>query len=211
VIEIGSSESRSHEKLGRKRPSEAPRRKILDYGELPFLIRRDGAWLYKGTPINRKAMVCLFSSVLKRDAEGRFLLETPAERGSIEVEDAPFVAVEMDWTGQGRDQVLTFRTSVDQVITAGRSHRLRVARSLMTCEPTPYIHVRDGAGAYPIEARINRAVYYELVALAEPGFVEGRRVLGVWSEGVFFALGDLPPNDWPPNDWPPNDGLSGEG
>jgi hypothetical protein len=117
----------------------------------------------------------------------------------------------MDWTGQGRDQVLTFRTSVDQVITAGRSHRLRVARSLMTCEPTPYIHVRDGAGAYPIEARINRAVYYELVALAEPGFVEGRRVLGVWSEGVFFALGDLPPNDWPPNDWPPNDGLSGEG
>ena len=194
VNEIGRDESRSREGTGRKKPSDRATRKILDYGELPFLIRRDGAWLYKGTPINRKAMVCLFASVLKRDEEGRFLLETPAERGSIEVEDAPFVAVEMNWSGHGREQVLTFRTSVDQVIAAGRSHRIRVAHSLATCEPTPYLHVRDGAGPYPIEARINRAVYYELAALAEPGFTEGRHVLGVWSDGVFFPLGDLPPN-----------------
>jgi hypothetical protein len=55
--------------------------------------------------------------------------------------------------------------------------------------------VRDGNGAFPIEARINRATYYELVALAEPGMVHGKRVLGVWSDGVFFSLGDLP-NDY---------------
>ena len=169
------------------------RRVPVDCGNLPFLIQRDGSWLYRGSPIGRKSMVCLFASVLKRDKEGQFLLETPAERGLIEVEDAPFVAVGLDWHGEGRCQVLHFRTNVDQVITAGPTHPLRVAHDLLTCEPTPYVHVRDGAGAFPIEARIGRAVYYELVALAEPGLRYGKRVLGVWSQGMFFSLGEISP------------------
>ena len=70
----------------------------------------------------------------------------PAERGRIEVEDAPFVAVELDWTGDGRQQVLSFRTNVDQVITAGPDHPIRVAHDILTCEPTPYLLVRPGAG-----------------------------------------------------------------
>ncbi len=70
-----------------------------------------------------------------------------------------------------------------------------MAHDLLTCEPTPYLHVRDGVGAAPIEARIGRAVYYELVALAVPGMVRGRRVLGVWSRGTFFSLGDLPASE----------------
>ena len=163
-----------------------------DHGTLPFVIRRDGSWWYRGSAIGRKELVCLFSSVLKRDVRGQFLLETPAERGVIEVEDAPFVAVELGWAGIGRDQVLTFRTNVDQVVTAGPKHPIRMAYDLVSCEPTPYVHVRDGAGRHPLEARIGRAVYYELVALAEPGEVQGRQVLGVWSSGVFFPLGDLP-------------------
>lgn len=167
------------------------RRAPIECGDLPFLIRRDGTWLYRGSPIGRKSLVCLFASVLKRDEEGRFLLETPAERGSIEVEDAPFVAVGLDWHGEGRSQVLHFRTNIDQMITAGPAHPLRVAHDLLTCEPTPYVHVRDGAGGFPIEARIGRAVYYELIALAEPGFRYGKRVLGVWSQGIFFSLGEI--------------------
>lgn len=163
----------------------------VEQGELPFLIRRDGTWLYKGSPISRKEMVCLFSSVLTRDEEGRYLLETPVERGRIEVEDAPLVAVELCWKGQGRDQVLCFRTNTDKCITAGPEHPIRIAHDLLNCEPTPYLHVRDGRGRYPIEARINRATYYELVALAEPGMLRGRKVLGVWSQGAFFSLGDL--------------------
>jgi hypothetical protein len=162
------------------------------YGNLPFIIKRDGSWLYKGSPINRKPMVCLFSTILKRDEDGRYLLETPVERGWIEVEDVPFLAVELDWKGQGKDQVLCFRTNVDQCVSAGPEHPIRIAHDLLSCEPTPYIHIRDGKGKFPIEARINRATYYELVALAEPGMVRGRKVLGVWSEGVFFSLGDLP-------------------
>lgn len=104
----------------------------------------------------------------------------------------PFLAVELEWSGEGPAQSLCFRTNVDQCVTAGPEHRIRIAHDLLSCEPTPYLHIRDGKGRYPIEARINRATYYELVALAEPGIVKGRKVMGVWSEGVFFPLGDLP-------------------
>lgn len=172
-----------------------PRRAPVECGDLPFLIRRDGTWLYRGSPIGRKELVCLFASVLKREADGSFWLETPAERGRIQVEDAPFVAVELDWMGDGRQQTLSFRTNVDQVVTAGPDHPIRVAHDILTCEPTPYILVREGAGAHGVEARINRAVYYELVALAVPEWVGCRRMLGVWSCGRFFSLGELPASE----------------
>jgi hypothetical protein len=172
-----------------------PAKHIVDCGDLPFIIRRDGTWLYRGSPITRKPMVCLFSTVLQREEDGSYLLETPTERGRIEVEDAPFVAVELEWCGHGSQQSLCFRTNIDQCITAGREHPIRIKHDLLNCEPTPYLHVRDGKGRHPIEARINRATYYELVALAEPGMLRGRKVLGVWSEGVFFSLGDLPSGD----------------
>jgi hypothetical protein len=177
---------------GKQETAPAKARSAVDCGQLPFLIKRDGTWLYKGSPIGRKAMVCLFASVLKREEDGRYFLETPAERGWIEVEDAPFVAVEMDWKGEGREQVLCFRTNTDQCVVAGPEHPIRIAHDLLSCEPTPYLHMRAGRGRYNVEARISRSVYYELVALAEPGELRGRKVLGVWSRGAFFSLGDLP-------------------
>ena len=161
-------------------------------GPLPFLIKRDGTWLYRGSPIKRKELVCLFSSVLKREADGTFWLETPVERGPIEVEDAPFMADELDWSGLGRDQILTFRTNVDQIITAGADHPIRIAHDILTCEPTPYLLIRPGEGRLPVEARISRAVYYELVALSEPEIVHGRTMVGVWSQRQFFPLGEMP-------------------
>ena len=168
-----------------------PRRARTECGNLPFLIKRDGTWLYRGSPIGRKEIVCLFSSVLKREADGAYWLETPVERVRIEVEDTPWVAVELEWSGVGHSQVLSFRTNVDQVVTAGPDHPIRVKHDHLICEPTPYILVR-GSACMPLEARIGRAVYYELVALAVPGMVRGRRVLGVWSQNTFFSLGDLP-------------------
>jgi uncharacterized protein len=175
-------------------PRKAPRIPV-ECGDLPFLIRRDGTWLYRGSPINRKELVCLFASVLRRDADGDWWLQTPAERGRIEVEDAPFVAVELEWAGDGRQQVLSFRTNTDQVVTAGPDHPIRMSHDLLTCEPTPYILLRKGDGAYHIEARINRAVYYELVALAVPEYVGAHLMLGVWSSGQFFPLGFMPDED----------------
>jgi hypothetical protein len=168
--------------------ARAPR----DCGALPFTIRRDGTWLYQGSPIRRKEMVCLFASVLKRAPDGGYLLETPVERGRIQVEDAPFVAVEM-FVAEGcaaerwHDQRISFRTNCEHVVTAGPGHPIRVAHDLITCEPTPYVLVREG-----LEARISRPVYYELVALATEEVVNGARMLGVWSRGCFFPLGDVP-------------------
>jgi len=172
-----------------------PKRDPAECGDLPFLIKRDGTWLYHGSPINRKELVCLFSSVLRREIDGSWWLQTPAERGRIEVEDAPFVAVELDWTGDGPNQTLSFRTNIDQILTAGPEHPIRVSHDIITCEPTPYIRVRGGPGMLAVEARINRATYYELVALAVPKWVGCRRMLGVWSQGVFFPLGEMPPGE----------------
>lgn len=178
-------------------PASCPPRQRIECGDMPFLIKRDGTWLYRGSPIGRKELVCLFSSVLKREEDGSYWLETPAERGRIEVEDVPFVAVELCWDGCGRGQLLTFRTNIDEMVTAGPDHPIRVAHDLLTCEPTPYIRLRGKPGCPAVEARIGRAVYYELVALAEPGMVHGRRMLGVWSCHKFFALGEIPPDMTP--------------
>ncbi|MBV1835091.1 DUF1285 domain-containing protein [Komagataeibacter pomaceti] len=164
-------------------------------GALPFLIRRDGTWLYRGSPITRKPMVCLFASTLRRDAAGVFRLQTPVESGTIEVEDAPFVAVGLQWCGCGRDQVLSFRTNVDQMICAGPDHPIRTDWNRPCDEDgsgaVPYLEVRPGDGDLPIEARLSRPVYYELAALAVPGHCGGVPCLGVWSRRVFFPLGRL--------------------
>lgn len=161
-------------------------------GCLPFLIRRDGTWLWKGSVIQRKAMVCLFASALRRDREGGFWLRTPAEEGRIEVEDAPFVATQLEWRGQGRSQTLAFRTNVDAVVVAGAEHPLlahwNVPMEACDSAEPPRLTVRAGDGAFPVEARISRPVWYELAALAEPGCYEGKACLGVWSDGVFFPL-----------------------
>uniref|UniRef100_UPI003013434D DUF1285 domain-containing protein n=1 Tax=Roseomonas marmotae TaxID=2768161 RepID=UPI003013434D len=164
-----------------------PPRPKVDCGALDMRIARDGSWHYKGGPIGRKELVCLFASVLKREEDGSFWLETPVERGRIEVEDAPFIAVEVFWRQCDGRQCLTFRTNLDEMVTADHDHPIRVEIDPRTREPRPYISVRPG-----LEARINRATFYELVALAEPEKVDGREVLGVWSEGVFFPIDDVP-------------------
>ena len=192
LISRNSTTSPAAETHGAATNASGARRARVECGELPFLIKRDGTWLYRGSPIGRKELVCLFSSVLKRDESGAYWLETPAERGRIEVEDTPWIAVELDWAGCDRAQTLSFRTNVDQVVTAGPDHPIRVRHDLLTCEPTPYIAIRSTPGTPPLEARISRAVYYELVALAVPGMVGCDRALGVWSQNQFYSLGDLP-------------------
>jgi hypothetical protein len=154
-------------------------------------IARDGTWYYHGSPIGRPAMVKLFSTVLRRDEAGDFWLITPAERGRIVVEDAPFVAVAVEATGQGRDQRLVFRTNLDEEVTAGKAHPIRVSTDPATGEPNPYILIR-GPEATPLEARINRAVFYELVERAETVATERGVEIGLWSMGEFFPLGPMP-------------------
>ena len=152
-------------------------------GDFDMRIARDGTWFYRGSPIGRKPLVKLFSTVLRRE-NGEFWLVTPVERGRILVDDAPFVAVEVDAMGEGAERRLTFRTNVDDVVTADAEHPIRVDHDPASGEPSPYITVRDG-----LEARILRPVYYHLVEMGEFAVRDGEEQLGVWSCGRFFPLG----------------------
>ncbi|MCU9836314.1 DUF1285 domain-containing protein [Ruegeria sp. WL0004] len=147
-------------------------------GEMDMRIARNGTWYHEGTPINRSNMVRLFSSILKLE-DGQFFLVTPVEKVAITVDDAPFVAVDCDVTGDGRDQVLTFTTNVGDTTIAGPENRIRLERDPETGEPSPYVHVRAG-----LEALIDRKTFYRLV---DQG-TEHQGWFGVWSSGQFFPL-----------------------
>jgi hypothetical protein len=169
------------ERIEKSRNSAPSGRTQIDCGQFDMRITRDGTWHYRGSPIHRKPLVTLFSSVLRRDADGQFWLETPVERGRIDVDDAPFVAVAMDVEGSGPDQVLIFHTNLDETVTAGPDHPIRVTFDESTGEPSPYVLVRDN-----LEALMTRAVFYELAELAVEHPQTG--LPGVWSGRAFYPL-----------------------
>jgi len=164
------------------------RRPPIDCGDLDMRIARDGTWFYRGSPIGRSSLVKLFASVLRREADGHYRLVTPAERGRIEVEDVPFLAVAVTVEGEGCDQQLIFRTNLDEFVTAGPDNPLRVEVAA-SGEPAPYILVRD-----ELEARLARPVFYELVELGTEERIGETTQFGVWSKGAFFRLGELAPD-----------------
>lgn len=152
-------------------------------GEMDMLIARDGSWIHEGKPIRRAAMVALFASVLKREGDEYYLV-TPVEKVKIRVEDCPFVAQQMDASGQGESQRLTFKTNLGETAVADAEHPLSIDTDPETGEPHPRIHIRSG-----LDALINRAVFYRLVNLAESGETsDGESRMGVWSGGSFFPL-----------------------
>jgi hypothetical protein len=165
-------------------PRSGQRPPVIDHGDLDMRIARDGTWFYRGTPIPRQRLVKLFASVLRREDDGSYWLVTPVERGRVAVEDAPFLAVEVNSEGTGRDRRLSFRTNLDEIVAAGPEHPLRV-ETAANGEPTPYLLVRTG-----LEARLNRPVFYELVDLADAERGDSDGAFGLWSDGVFFDLGD---------------------
>ena len=157
-------------------------------GDIGLEIRRDGTWFYQGSPILRPALVKLFASVLRRDADERHYLVTPVEKVDVAVEDAPFLAVEMGAEGAGPAQRLVFRTNVDDVVACDAEHPLRFACVGPVGGLKPYITVRGR-----LEALLSRALYYDLVELAVTETRDDAAVLGCWSGGVFFPLTDGEP------------------
>lgn len=150
-------------------------------GDIDMEIRRDGTWFHDGTPIGRKPLVRLFSTILKREGDAYFLV-TPVEKVGIRVIDAPFVAVDLDATGTGPAQSIAFATNVGDTVTAGPDHAIRVERDTGG-EPSPYIHIRAG-----LEALIDRKSFYRLVDLGEVHTFDGAEMFGVWSGGTFFPI-----------------------
>lgn len=146
-----------------------------DCGAIDIRIARDGTWFHEGSPIGRPGLVRLFASILRLDPEG-YVLVTPVEKVSIVVEDAPFVAVDVEATPKG----LLFRTNLDDEVLAGPDAPIRVERDEATGEPRPYVTVRRN-----LEALIDRKTFYRLVDLAE----EEDGALVVRSGGAAFPLG----------------------
>ncbi len=141
-------------------------------------IASDGTWYHQGSPIGRQAMVRLFSTILRREPDGSYVLVTPVEKLTIAVDDAPFVAVELKSEGEGPKRRLAFRLNTGDLVMADAEHPLRIVER--ADGPHPYVNVRKG-----LDALIARPVYYELANLA---LDEGHEPPGLWSEGQFFAL-----------------------
>ena len=153
-------------------------------GDLDMRIASDGTWFYMGTPIGRAALVRLFSTILKRE-DGKHFLVTPVEKVGIRVDDAPFLAVEMqNEEGERGGRLLRFRTNVDDWVPCDGSHRLRFE---MAADGglTPYLHVRSD-----LWAKVTRALYYDLVDMGEERVVDGQQMFGIESGGEFFAMAD---------------------
>jgi uncharacterized protein len=152
-------------------------------GDLDMRIAADGTWFYMGTPIGRPALVRLFSTILKRE-NGKHFLVTPVEKVGIRVDDAPFLAVELQKHEDARGRLLRFRTNVDDWVDCDAAHRLRfeVAEDGGL---TPYLHVRAD-----LWAKVTRALYYDLVDIGEQRMVDGRQMFGIESGGAFFAMAD---------------------
>ncbi len=151
-------------------------------GEIDMRIARDGTWFYEGTPIGRPALVKLFSNILWREGDAYYLV-TPVEKVGIRVDDAPFVAVDVEAAGAGRSQNLHFTTLTGEQMTAGPDHPIRVTRDPETGEPAPYVLVRRN-----LEALIDRKSFYRLVDLGTHEHHEGADWFGLWSGGQFFPL-----------------------
>ncbi|HET7709159.1 MAG TPA: DUF1285 domain-containing protein [Sphingomicrobium sp.] len=142
-------------------------------GHSDMRIARDGTWYHQGRPIGRPAMVRLFSTILRREPDGRHVLVTPVEKLDIEVEGTPFRAVEMSSEGLGEQRRIALKLDSGDAIIIGPNHPLML-------EPTPRVLVRHG-----LEAELGRPIYYEL---AEIALAEGHQPPGVWSDGRFFPL-----------------------
>lgn len=155
-------------------------------GDIDMRIAADGTWFYMGTPIGRPALVRLFASILRKDEE-RYVLVTPVEKVGLQVEDAPFVAVEMEAVGVGAEQILRFRTNVDDWIEAGPDHPLRFEQADAD-GLKPYVHVRAG-----LWARVTRSLLYDLAELGETRAINGRDMFGIVSGSGFFVMSDAVP------------------
>ncbi|MEO5708037.1 MAG: DUF1285 domain-containing protein [Alteraurantiacibacter sp.] len=138
-----------------------------------MVIKADGTWLHEGRPITRPAMIRAFASLLVKEAGGRHVLLTPQCRQVIAVEDAAFVAVDVE----AKDGTLAFRLNTDELVLAGPANPLRAAGD-PEC-PAIYLAVRHGT-----EARVNRSTWLQLVDLAQ----ERDGVPTVTSQGTQFPL-----------------------
>jgi hypothetical protein len=150
-------------------------------GDIDMRIAADGTWFYNGTPIGRPALVKLFASILRKDPD-RFVLVTPVERVGVQVDDAPFLAVEMAVEGEGAARQIAFRTNVDDLVRVDAAHPLRFDKD-EAGGVKPYVLVRGG-----LWALVTRALTYDLVELGEDREAGGVMTFGVSIANEFYPI-----------------------
>ncbi len=152
-------------------------------GDIQMRIAADGTWYYMGSPIGRKPLVKLFSSILRHDEDGKYYLVTPVEKCGIEVEDAPLFAIRMTVSGERVSKIIGFVTTTDDEVTVDEQHPLRFGREAGTGGLKPYVLVRDR-----LEALVHRPIFYDLVAQGVVEHSKGEEWFGVWSSGRFWPM-----------------------
>lgn len=151
-------------------------------GEIDIRIDREGVWYYQGDKMARKAMVKLFSSILRLDEGEGYYLVTPVEKMKIVVDVAPFSIVDFRIDSSDGQPVLVFTDSIGEDVVLNNEEQLLVSHS-ESGEPIPLITVRRN-----LTGLVNRNVFYRLVEIAESHTVDGKELIGVWSSGLFFPL-----------------------
>lgn len=150
-------------------------------GDIGLEIRRDGSWWQNGVRFTRERLVRLFSTILRRDPDGYYLV-TPHEKVVVRVEDAPFIGIRADRRELDGHQMVLVTTNVGDVVALDADHPLRVVEDPATGEPSTYVTVRRG-----LEARLARPPYYELVGWAD--FDADGATMSLESAGARFCMG----------------------
>ncbi|MBU2875100.1 DUF1285 domain-containing protein [Marinobacter salexigens] len=153
-------------------------------GDMDLRISRDGQWIHKGEPLGREAIVKLFSTILRREDDGHYYLVTPVEKWRIQVEDTPLLAHSLTVEGSGEQQIIKLTTNVGETIEVGDGHALEVGSYEGSGQPRPIVRVRNG-----LVARLVTAAYYDLVDHVVEQIMDGTAVLGVFSHGNFYEIG----------------------
>lgn len=154
-------------------------------GDSEMRISRDGRWFHQGRVIDKAALVQLFSRLLRREGEQYFLV-TPVEKFSIRVDVAPFVSHGITVQGEGVEQNIYITTNLADTVLIGPQHPLWVDVDPQTQEPTPYTSIGDN-----LAVLLQRSDFYQLVEYAQEQTLDGKQVMGVWSQGEFYCLGEL--------------------
>ena len=153
-------------------------------GDMDLRISRDGKWIHKGEPLGRDAIVRLFSTILRREEDERYYLITPVEKWRIQVDDTPLLAHSLEVEGNGKTQIIRLTTNIGEILEVGDEHPLDVSTYEDSGQPRPVIRVRHG-----LDARLVTAAYYDLAEHIVEETVDGQAVMGVFSQGNFYKIG----------------------
>lgn len=146
-------------------------------GTIDIRIDARGDWFHEGTQIQRKPLINLFASILRRESDGEYYLVTPVEKWRIRVDDTPLLAVDMEIAHPGEQQKLIFRLNTDELVALDDARVLHIDN--IETEPYPWLELERG-----LAARLTSSLFYRLIDTATQRGDE----IGICSCGKWIVL-----------------------